>query len=342
MAKDKRTLTRHGFLQRVAAMGVAAGGGGVLLAACGDDGGSGGGGDDGDSGGGGRKEIAFSHVNSDATLVTSVRAAADERAAELGYKMLHDNTTQSNLEQQLSAVQTWLTQQVPAICLLPAEVAALKPFVAEAKAAGIVVTTYAFEMEEADGAVSFDAVPSGTIAAEHAVKWIKENGDNHKVLILTWTPLHDLAPRWEIPEKMIKEQTNATIVGKQDAIDPAKGLQITETVLQAHPDLSMVVSAVDDPALGSLQAFENAGKDPKTSYISGQDGNIDALKAIKKGSHYKASAAMSVKDIGYGIVDLNAGLIEGKLKAPHVLKIPFTLASLEDPKNLDRLLAQWG
>ena len=66
--------------------------------------------------GGKSYKIAYSHSVSEAAIVRQVRRFADQRAAELGcVEVLHDNTQANNLEQQLNAVQGWITLGVDAI-----------------------------------------------------------------------------------------------------------------------------------------------------------------------------------------------------------------------------------
>ena len=87
--------------------------------------------------------IAFSHSLSEAAIVKAVRRFADVRAAELGcVTMLHDNTQANNLEQQVDAVQSWVTQGVDAIVVTPIDAQALEPLQLQAQKKGIKWLTY--------------------------------------------------------------------------------------------------------------------------------------------------------------------------------------------------------
>ncbi len=148
-----------------------------------------------------------------------------------------------------------------------------------------------------------------------------------------------MSGRTDEPIRIIGGLPKAKVVAAQDAADPAKGLQVAEDTLQAHPNLNVVIGLNDDGALGAFRAFTNAKKDPKLVYIAGQDGALEALMKIKEGGYYKASGALPVRDVGRGVIDLNYGLLTGK--GSNFLKIPVVLASLDDKAGLDRLIDQW-
>jgi len=64
--------------------------------------------------------VAYSHSVSEVAIVKQVRRFADERARYLGcVEVLHDNTQANNLEQQINAIQGWITLGVDAIVVLP-------------------------------------------------------------------------------------------------------------------------------------------------------------------------------------------------------------------------------
>lgn len=60
--------------------------------------------------GGKSYQVAYSHSVSEVAIVKQVRRFANERAADLGcVTVLHDNTQANNLEQQINAIQGWIT-----------------------------------------------------------------------------------------------------------------------------------------------------------------------------------------------------------------------------------------
>jgi len=283
--------------------------------------------------------IAFSHPVSEAPIVTAVRRFANERAAELEVTMVYDNTKSGQIESQVATIETWITQGVDAICVLPLVPSALVQVQKKAQAKGILWTTYALPMTGQDGVVSWDNRKSGQMIGEHCAKWITSSVSNAEALVLTLRAMPGIAARTDEPLKIFQSMPNVRVVATQDAADPAKGLRVTEDTLQAHPNLNVVIGLNDDGAMGAMHAFENAKRNSTTCYIGGQDGSLDALMAIKKGGFYKSSSALNIRDVGRGIVDLNHGLLAGT--GGKLVDIPVVLASLDDPKLLDNLISHW-
>ncbi|MGE0279917.1 MAG: sugar ABC transporter substrate-binding protein [Rhizobiaceae bacterium] len=286
-------------------------------------------------------KIAYSHSVSEAAIVKQVRHFADKRAAELGcVTVMHDNTQANNLEQQINAVQGWITLGVDAIVVTPIDENALKPFQAQAQAQNIKWLTYLGTMEGSDGYVGFDHAQSGQIIGKAAVDWVKTNKVEHpKALVTTLSGLPSLAPRWTEVEKLFAE-AGIEIVAKQDSADQASGLTITETVLKQHPDLDIVIGLNDDAAVGANRAVTVAGISPSDFFIGGQDGSLEGLSAVNEGKAYKASAAILINELGANIVDLALNAVTGD--GPSFAYTPTVLASKADQAQLDKLIANYS
>lgn len=285
--------------------------------------------------------IAYSHSVSEAVIVRQVRHFASQRAAELGcVTVMHDNTQANNLEQQINAVQGWITLGVDAIVVTPIDESALKPLQAQAKAQGIKWLTYLGVMDDSDGYVGFDHAQSGQIIGQAAADWVRENGiENPKALVTTLTGLPSLAPRWQEVERIFAD-AGIEIVTMQDSADQTTGMAVTETVLRQHPDLDIVIGLNDDAAVGASRAVAIAGIDPAKVFIGGQDGSLEGLTAVNQGGAYKASAAILINDLGANVVDLALNAITGY--GPSFAYTPTVLASKADQALLDKLLANYA
>lgn len=286
----------------------------------------------------GTYKIGYSHSVSEAAIVKQVRHFADVRAAELGdcVTVLHDNTQNNNLEQQINAVQGWITQGVNAIVVTPIDEAALKPFQKQAQDQGIKWLTYLGEMEGSDGYVGFSHAQSGDIVGQAAVDWVKANNiESPKALVTTLTGLPSISPRWTEVERIFGEN-GIEIVTKQDSADQASGLTLAETTLTQHPDLDIIIGLNDDAAVGAYRAVKIAGIDPEKFFIAGQDGSHEGLVAVNEGGAYKASAAILINELGANIVDLALNAIAGT--GPSFAYSPTVLASKADQTQLDQLI----
>ncbi|WP_186442380.1 sugar ABC transporter substrate-binding protein [Methylorubrum populi] len=286
-------------------------------------------------------KIAYSHSVSEAAIVKQIRTFATRRATELGcVTVLHDNTQANNLEQQINAVQGWITLGVDAIVVTPIDVTALKPLQKQAQTKNIKWLTYLGRMDNSDGFVGFDHEQSGQLIANAAIDWVKSQGiTKPRALVTTLTGLPLLSPRWTEVEKLFAK-AGIEVVAKQDAADQATGLTVTETVLRQHPDLDIVIGLNDDAAVGANRAVTVAGISPDKFFIGGQDGSLEGLTAVNQGKAYKASAAILINDLGANIVDLSLNAINGD--GPSFAYTPTVLATKKDQPLLDKLLANYG
>jgi ribose transport system substrate-binding protein len=293
------------LLTATAALAAAA-----LLAACGGSSGDDTGGDEGGSGS--DVTYGFSHPFAEVPVVGVVKSLVQGDAEAKGWEVLLDESKAGNIQEQTATLETWVTQGVTAISLLPTEPSAYEALAKRANEAGIIWTTYQEEMAEAAGGVTFPSDLSGEITGKATVEWIKANDPDAEVLILGYEGAPSLEDRTDIPERMIEEETDATVVAKQTANEQAKGLQVTEDVLQAHPNISVVVALNDDGGLGAAEAFRKAGdKDPSEVWIVGQDGSEDALSAVKDpNSFFTATAALDLEELASEMVNVTDRAIQ--------------------------------
>jgi ribose transport system substrate-binding protein len=98
------------------------------------------------------------------------------------------------------------------------------------------------------------------------------------------------------------------------------GFETMNTVIQAHPGIKVVLG-VDTEVLGALRALEQSGKAADDMYLSGIDGEPQALEQIKKGGPYKTSWAFAWPVLGYTMGTYSCQWIAGK-SIPKALLVP--------------------
>jgi ABC-type sugar transport system substrate-binding protein len=77
------------------------------------------------------------------------------------------------------------------------------------------------------------------------------------------------------------------IVAEADAkSNRVKAVQAARTIMRAHPDVVGFTGIGDNEVLGAMQAFREAGKDPKEGCFVGLDGSEEGVKALKDGNLY--------------------------------------------------------
>jgi ribose transport system substrate-binding protein len=280
------------------------------------------------------KTIAVSFPNSSkvgAVIITLEQAK--KRAAELGYELVvHDPG--SDMNKQINTIKTWIQQKVAVIVCNVPNPAAFETLAKQAREAGVYWITYGDRIKNQDATVGYDQYNDGRKLGEYAGKWINENLDGKaQVAVLGYTlMIWGQARTKGIEEGLMAVAPNATIVARQNAITPTEGLDVTRTILQANPDVNVIVGVEDPATEGAYKAWVASGRDPKQKgvFIGGLDGTAPALKLLKEGDNiYQASMAIPLKLVGDAIAETAHKLVtEGK--APDNI-VPLELVTAGSP-----------
>ncbi|WP_108485355.1 substrate-binding domain-containing protein [Oceaniglobus ichthyenteri] len=101
-----------------------------------------------------------------------------------------------------------------------------------------------------------------------------------------------------------------------------------EAILAANPDpgsIAAVWAAWDQPALGALQAIEDAGRANEGIVIVGMDANPQARDAIAAGGNFEASMAQDFAAMGAQAADVVAHVAGGGTQLAKVVYVPTRL-----------------
>lgn len=103
-----------------------------------------------------------------------------------------------------------------------------------------------------------------------------------------------------------------------------------EAILAANPEagsIAAVWAAWDQPALGALQAIEDAGRAGEGIVITGIDANPQARDAIAAGGNFEASIAQDFNGIGSTAADVVERLMAGEEVRESVIYVPTQLVT---------------
>jgi ribose transport system substrate-binding protein len=100
-------------------------------------------------------------------------------------------------------------------------------------------------------------------------------------------------------------------------ISSASGFNTMMSALEAHRDIKVVLGG-DTIVVGAHKALKESGKLADDMFLSGVDGDSEALKLVQQGGAYKLSIAFAWKLMGYGLGQFGADWIEGK-QVPRVV-----------------------
>jgi galactofuranose transport system substrate-binding protein len=234
--------------------------------------------------------VGFAQTESNNPWRLAQTASMKDEAAKRGFELVYTDAAGSAAK-QVSDVESMIAQKVDAIFLAPREEVPLAEAVLKAKAAGIPVILLDRNVDQSRAQAGRDFVTfigSDFIEeGKRAADWlIKKTGGTAKIIELEGTtgssPANDRKKGFD---DAIKAQSGMQILASQTGdFARDKGRQVMETLLQAHPDVTVVYAHNDEMAIGAIAALEAAGKKPGTDVIVVSiDGEKDALQAIVDG-----------------------------------------------------------
>lgn len=252
----------------------------------------------------------------------------EAKAAEAGWE-LNVIDTAGDVAAVISRIEDAVTQNVDAIVINvdPAQVAVGLQAAADA---GIPV----IGMDSGADALLYTNVTSNgyVMAAETAVFVADQIGGAGKVVMFVFDAFPPVQIRGVVADAILGNYPDIEVI---DRITPdvqdggiADSRAKMEAILAANPDagsISAVWAAWDQPALGALQAIEDAGRADEGIVIVGIDANPQARDAIAAGGNFQASMAQDFVGIGSAVADATARAISGKASVQRVIYVPTQL-----------------
>ena len=234
--------------------------------------------------------VGFAQTESNNPWRIAQTKSFQDTAASCNWNLVYTDAAGSAAK-QVADVDSMIAQGVDAIFLPPREEQPLLPAVLRAKGAGIPVflVDRSVDPNVAKAGVDYvtfmgsDFIEQGRRAAE----WLIANSDGTEVIVeLEGTtgssPANDRKKGFD---DAVAGQSGMTIVASQSGdFARDKGRQVMETLLQSHPDVTVVYAHNDEMAIGAIQALEAAGRKPGEDVtLVSIDGTRDALQAIIDG-----------------------------------------------------------
>jgi erythritol transport system substrate-binding protein len=208
---------------------------------------------------------------------------AKATAESMGYEAnvaAHKGDT--NVESQL--IDTAITNKSAAIILDPANADGSIGAVKKAVDAGIPVILVNAEINQ-EGLAKAQLVSNNAQgAALGAEAWVAAMGEKGSFVELFGNPSdNNAATRSNGYTTVISQYPDLVQAGKEVANwDRTQGYQKMQSLLQANPDITGVISGNDEMALGAVAALKEAGKLGNVK-VGGFDGSPDAVAAVKAG-----------------------------------------------------------
>ena len=289
------------------------GGGGGASPAASSGGGGGGASPAASSGGGEKPYIAIVSKGSQHQFWQAVEKGATDAAAAMGATITYEGpASESEVDKQLTMLQTALDKKPGAICFAALDSKSAGPLLQKAKDAGIPVVGFDSGV---DSDIPVTTVSTDNIAAagEAADKMAELIGDSGKVAIIVHdqTSQTGTTRRDGFSNRMKESHPNIEVVAiEYGAGDPVKSADLAKTIMTANPDLKGFFGANEGSAKGVLNALKETGNEGKIVAI-GYDSGEQQINAIKSGV---MAGAITQNPVGIGAKCVEAALdaIAGK------------------------------
>lgn len=213
-------------------------------------------------------------------------------------------SSDNEVSKESDNVATFVAQQVDALCISPLSTDASVAAVESVKEAGIPVVNWNTTVNtETDGFVGVSNNELGGMTGEYVAEYIAENfPDGCKMAMITNSSYEVGVERCGGFEEAVKDVKGLEIVASQDAESQEEGLDITEQLLTAHPDIDVIWAWNQTSLLGCVAALQNAGN--KDIVIMGTDMSVELAKdMLSEDVKLQAITTQMPYDIGYTAVE---------------------------------------
>ncbi|WP_437625349.1 ABC transporter substrate-binding protein [Sorangium sp. So ce1151] len=204
----------------------------------------------------------------------SIQEEAEKRHVQLLFadgQNVHNN--------QVNAVNGFITKGVDIIVIAPQESLGWKPTLKEAKRAGIPVVLTSRGVDAGEELYETVLVADFVWEGRQAAEWLaKQTNGKARIIELVGTPAADVAVMRKagFAEVIAKHPDMKIIASQSGDFTRTKGKAVMETLLAAHKgEINAVYAHNDDMALGAIQAIQAAGLKP------GQDILVVSIDAVK-------------------------------------------------------------
>lgn len=233
--------------------------------------------------------IGFANPQDTQPVLQAFQNALTAAATRVGDKVISLNAG-LNPSQQVSDIQTFITDKVNVIIVFPLALPPLQAALTQAKNAGIKLIGYNALLPGATSAAPFDSdldqgiiVNGAKAAASYVSTALKGKGNVLGINIGAPVPsliamVNNYKADVTAGNPNIKWLETAT-----DATDSLSGGQTAaaDAITRYHGNIQAVMSYTDEAAIGAYNALKAAGI--KNTVIIGQQGNSDGIAAIQAG-----------------------------------------------------------
>lgn len=258
------------------------------------------------------KKIGLAVANLQANFFNQIKQSVEAYAATKGIKVITVDA-KGDSATQVSQVQDLLTQGIDAFIYIPAGASAAAVPTRAAKAAGVPVVNIDRNPDGAPGDtfIATDSVSSAKAVCEYLIK--QAGGKGEMLMIHGQKGTTPEIDRTNGCKQAIAAAPGVKLVGQQwsQLWSQDEGFKITQDLMQANPNVSIIFAQADGLALGAAQAIKVLNPGRKI-WVGGFDGDTAALEALKNGV-FDVTATQKTQFMGRLGVDMAIKLAAGEM-----------------------------
>jgi ribose transport system substrate-binding protein len=227
------------------------------------------------------ERVAVFTKNQTNPYFTMLRMGADNAAKQMNARVTqYVPTRPDSIPDQMSQIEDVITKRPDAVLFAPVDFKAMSPGVLKLNAANIPVVNITDRVEKGR-IVTFVGVDDYSVGLATArTLFRKMNGTGGIIILEGVRGVLTSVERQRGFKQALTEFPGIRLLASQPAnYQRLMALQVTENLLQSHPDIAGVLAANDAMALGALEAMDGANRKVFAVGINGTKEAMDAIKA---------------------------------------------------------------
>jgi ABC-type sugar transport system substrate-binding protein len=271
-------------------------------------------------------KLAYVSMNLANPWNVAVKQGFEAACKELGVQYISIDS-QYKVDKQVADIENLINNNYSGFTFTPIDPNATRDLIETAKAKGLATASIAQMQDNVNLIYTLNEYDYGWSIGTQAGEWIRDNlGGRAKVAIISQDNVEAVIPRGNgVQDAILKLCPNVQIVSRQAGDIPEKGQQIIESVLQAHPDLNVVVATNDSGGIGGYRAMVAAGKIGNDRAVFSGDATAEALACMRENNGiYRGTVDLFPYKGGYeSAMILYKYVTEGIPPAQETIMLPY-------------------
>lgn len=197
------------------------------------------------------------------------------------------NWSSVNPQEQLDQVQTLLAQQPRGLLVTALDPKTIEPPLLQAQQNGTTVMTVSSILENPEAYTSTIGPNFGELGTLKAEAIVEELGGRGKLAFVNGQRgLSFVEDQRRAAHAVLDEAPGIEIVAEEftPEVTVDQGLNATQNIITANPDVDAIYYSGDEQAVGGIQALTERGLDQTRVFVVGTDGLASGVRAVQGGN----------------------------------------------------------